>query len=56
VRRESDGEAASLLDEADYPVIAECKFCGGRIRLGNLMQWEWRHAPAVTFAPGGDAP
>jgi len=53
--RESDGEPANLLNGADYPVAAECKFCGGRITLGALMQWEWRHAPAVTAVAGGDA-
>lgn len=53
--RESDGEPANLLDEADYPVLAGCKLCGGRIKLGHLMQWEWRHVPAVTAVPGGGA-
>ena len=53
--RESDGQPASLLNEVDYPVIAECKFCEGRIRLGHLVRREWQHAPAVTAAAGGDA-
>jgi protein tyrosine phosphatase (PTP) superfamily phosphohydrolase (DUF442 family) len=53
--RENDRELASLLDESDYPVLAECKICGGRTRLDALMQWEWRHLPAVTAVPGGDA-
>jgi hypothetical protein len=44
--RERDGKPASLLDEADYPVRAVCKVCGGRIRLGMLLQWDWAHAPA----------
>jgi hypothetical protein len=53
--RESDSEPASLLEDSDYPVAAECKICRGRIRLDALMQWEWRHAPAVTAVTGGDA-
>jgi hypothetical protein len=54
--RESDGKPASLVNQADYPVIAECKFCQGRLRLGHLVQWEWQHSfAAVTPVTGGDA-
>ena len=44
--READGEPASLTNAADYPVIAECKVCRGRIRLRMLIQMEWEHASA----------
>ena len=44
--REKDGEPVGLLNKADYPIVAECKICGGRIRLDHLMQMDWRHAPA----------
>ena len=53
--READGSPADLMNGADYPVAAECKICGGRIRLGHLMQWDWRHAPAPVAVPEGDA-
>jgi hypothetical protein len=56
--RENGGGPASLLLGADYPVIAACKICGGRIRLDHKMQMEWRHAPAAVAAPAppaGDA-
>lgn len=36
---------------SDYPLAAACKVCGGRITLTNVMQLEWRHAPAA--AAGG---
>ena len=52
-----NGEPASLLNKADYPVTAECKICGGRIRLDHLVQMEWRHVPAEVAAsssPAGD--
>jgi hypothetical protein len=42
------GAPASPLRDEDYPVIAACKLCGGRIRLEHKMQMEWRHAPAVA--------
>lgn len=53
--REKDGEPASLLCDADYPVAAECKICHGRIRLGRVMQMDWRHAPVEAAVIGGDA-
>lgn len=42
---EDDGGPASLLRAEDYPVIAVCKICEGRIRLDHKMQMDWRHAP-----------
>lgn len=45
---EEHGTPASLLRDADYPVVAECKICHGRIRLGQVMQMEWRHAAAAA--------
>jgi hypothetical protein len=48
--READGEPASLINDADYPVGAECKVCHGRIRLRILVQMEWEHAPAQVPA------
>lgn len=53
--READGKPASLVNGADYPVVAVCKICHGRIRLGHLMMWEWRHAPAPAARPAGEA-
>jgi hypothetical protein len=46
--REQDGEPASLLCDADYPVAGECKICHGPIRLARVMQMDWRHAPAAA--------
>lgn len=46
--REQDGEPASLLCDADYPVAGECKICHGKIRLARVMQMDWRHAPVPT--------
>lgn len=43
---EKSGEPASLLRDSDYPVVAECKICRGRIRLGQVMQMDWRHVTA----------
>ena len=43
---EKGGEPASLLRDSDYPVVAECKICSGRIRLGQVLQMDWRHVPA----------
>jgi hypothetical protein len=53
---ERGGQPANLLRDGDYPVVAECKICHGRIRLGQVMQWDWRHAPLVPAVVGGDAP
>jgi hypothetical protein len=50
-----NGDRASLLNKADYPITAECKICGGRIRLDALMQMEWRHVPAEVVAPSSPA-
>ena len=50
--READGKPASLIDGADSPVSGQCKICHGRIRLGHLLQWEWRHASDVTATAG----
>ena len=36
---------ANLKAEFDYPVIAVCQRCGGRIRLAQLLQMEWTHVP-----------
>lgn len=44
--REKDGQHVSLLNATDYPIVAECKICDGKIGLDHLMQMEWRHAPA----------
>jgi hypothetical protein len=46
--REKDGAPASPLIGEDYPVVADCKICTGRIKLGHKMQLEWRHAPAAV--------
>jgi hypothetical protein len=43
---EKGGGPASPLLDADYPVVAACKICGGRIKLDHIMQMDWRHAPA----------
>jgi hypothetical protein len=40
-----DGAPADPLQPGDYPVTATCKKCGARIRLGRLLQLEWRHVP-----------
>jgi hypothetical protein len=37
---------ARLRCEFDYPVIAVCKTCNGRIRLAERAQMEWTHVPA----------
>lgn len=50
--RENGGATANPLRGEDYPVIAACKVCGGRIRLGQKMQMEWRHTPAVAAGDG----
>ena len=53
---EEDAKPASLLCDADFPVVAECTVCHGRMRPDAVLQMEWYHervAPAVT---GGDAP
>ncbi len=53
--RESDGQTARLTNESDYPVVARCKICQGRIRLGHYMSWEWSHAPlGVAVRPAGE--
>ena len=55
--READGEHVSLLNKADYPIVATCKMCRQQIRLGHLMQMEWVHvpvAPAASAPPAGD--
>jgi hypothetical protein len=49
-RSERTGALAVLTDEHCYPVTAECKVCHGPIRLGQLLQMEWRHAPAAAAA------
>lgn len=36
---------ANLRNDFDYPVIAVCKTCHGRIRLAVLQQMEWVHVP-----------
>jgi hypothetical protein len=46
--------SASLMRDSDYPIVAECKVCHGRIRLGQVLQMEWQHAP-VTAVTSGDA-
>jgi hypothetical protein len=51
--RESDGQPASLLSDADYPVTAVCARCSGPIRLARKLQMEWWHVPAVAAAAGG---
>ena len=43
---ERGGAPARLLYAEDYPVIAVCKICGGRIKLDHKLQMEWRHVPA----------
>lgn len=50
VRADGSGPADPL-NAADYPVVAACKVCGGTVRLEDLRQMEWRHAPAP--AAGG---
>ena len=45
-RSEATGQPANLVAASDYPVIAECQWCHGRIRLAIQNQMEWRHAPA----------
>lgn len=47
------GAPARLTRDEDYPVIAICKICQGRIKLGNMMQMEWRHEPVKPVMPGG---
>ncbi len=44
------------LGNEDFPVTAECKGCGGKIRLDHPMQLDWRHVPvkAAAPAPPGD--
>jgi len=37
---------ANLLADFDYPVIAVCETCHGRIRLDFKIQMQWRHADA----------
>ena len=54
--REKDGEHVNLLNATDYPIVAVCKMCGGKIRLAHLMQMDWRHvpvAPATSAPPAG---
>jgi hypothetical protein len=46
--RGKDGAPASPLIGEDYPVVAARKICAGRIKLDQLMQMEWRHAPAAV--------
>lgn len=36
---------ANLLADFDYPIIAVCATCGGRIRLARKLQMEWAHVP-----------
>ena len=52
---EKTGEPATLVRYSDYPVIAACRVCHGRIRLGQLTQADWQHAPLHAAAAGGDA-
>ena len=42
-RRVRDGEPASLLNPADYPVEAVCIVCGEPIRTERWLLAEWRH-------------
>ena len=42
-RRVRDGEPASLLNPADYPVEAICIVCGQPIRTERYYLAEWRH-------------
>jgi hypothetical protein len=51
---EKTGEPASPLRDSDYPVIAECKICHGRIRLGQRTQTDWQHAPLQAAPAKGD--
>jgi hypothetical protein len=48
-----NGGAPRLIYAEDYPVIAICKICQGRIKLDHNLQWDWRHAPVVA---SGNAP
>lgn len=50
---EGSGAPARLTHAGDYPVVAICKICRGRIRLGHMMQLEWQHAPLKPSVPGG---
>lgn len=34
---------ANLKNDFDYPIIAVCQTCNGRIRLAVLQQMEWVH-------------
>jgi hypothetical protein len=43
--KENGGGPARLLYDEDYPVIAACKVCDGRIKLDYKLQMDWRHAP-----------
>ena len=42
-RRVRDGEPASLLNPADYPVGAVCLACGQPIRTERWLLAEWLH-------------
>jgi hypothetical protein len=42
-RRVRDGEPASLLNPADYPVEAICIACGQPVRTERWLLGEWRH-------------
>lgn len=53
-RSEATGQPANLVAASDYPVIAECHWCHGRIRLAIQNQMEWRHAPVPAAAAGGE--
>jgi hypothetical protein len=50
---EEDGGPANLLADADYPVIAICNVCRGRIKLDHKLQMEWRHAPQPAASAKG---
>lgn len=49
-RTEHGALRTDILRASDYPVIATCSGCGGRIRLAHVLQAEWRHVPAETRA------
>lgn len=46
--RETDGQPASLMKAADYPVLGDCMGCGCRIRLQQFNSPAWTHVEHAT--------
>jgi hypothetical protein len=48
-RHVEDGQAASLLNPAHYPVEALCLECGQPVRCERYYLAEWRHIERFTI-------